>query len=85
MVQRIEVDVGKELAGQVTQGQAAYALEGSEQIVARIVMFDRLLRIRAVDDQIAERQRGQAAQSAPQVGFENQMVDGREIAPDVAT
>jgi hypothetical protein len=57
MIEAIEVEVGEKLAGQVADRQAAPPLVGREQVVAVIVKLDRLLGIRAVDDQVHQRQR----------------------------
>ena len=84
VVQAVEVDVGEELAGQVADGQAAPALERGEQVVARKVERHRLLGVGAVDDPVRQRQ-GAGADDAPaQVALEDFMVDGGEVAVDVA-
>lgn len=84
MVKRIEVDIGEELTGQVADRQAAPSLERREQTIAREPQFDRLLRVRAVDDLIAQGQGADAGNPAPEIRLQDGVVDRREVSPDVA-
>ncbi len=54
MIQRIQVHIGKELAGQVADRDAAPARGGREQLVVRVVLHDGFLLVGAVDDHVAE-------------------------------
>lgn len=84
MVQAVEVDVGEELARQVADGQAAPTLERCEQVVAGIVERHRLLGVGAVDDPVRQRQRAGTGDAPAEIAFEDVVVDGREVAGDVA-
>src|SRR5262245_48946365 len=55
MVEAIEIEIGEELARQVSDRQAAAALEGGEKVVAIEVKLDRLLPVRGIGDQVHQR------------------------------
>ena len=57
VIETIEIKVGEELAGQVTDRQAAAALEWHKEVVAVEIEVDRLLRVGGIDDQVEQRQR----------------------------
>ena len=84
VVQSIQVQIGEELAGEVADRQPAAAFERREQIVAGIVDQHGLLPIAAVDDAVGQCQGVFAGEAAAQVRFEDGVVDGREVAVDVA-
>lgn len=52
VVERREVEVGEELAGEVAHRQAFAAGGNGEQVVAGEIIGDRLLRVGVVDDQV---------------------------------
>ena len=56
-----------------------------QEIVAREQQVDRLLRVGAVDNPVGEGQGAFAGDAAPQVVLEDLMIDGGEVAVDVAT
>ena len=70
MVQAVEVQVGKELAGQIADRQAAPSFQGGKQIIARIVEKDGFLRVGRVDDAVRQRQGAAAGNTAAQVALE---------------
>jgi hypothetical protein len=84
MIEAIEVDVGEELAGQVADRQPPPAAIGLEEIVARIVEVDRFLGVRAIDDGVEQPQRRRTTEAPAKVGLQDLVVDGREVAIDVA-
>ena len=84
VIEAVEVEVGKELAGEVADGQAAPPFEGGEQVVAGEVEVDGLLRVRAVDDPVGEVEGALAGEAAAKVALEDGVVDGGEVAVDVA-
>ena len=84
VVEAIEIEVGEELAGEVADGQAAPPFEGGEQVVAGEVEVDGLLRVRAVDDPVGEVEGALAGEAAAKVALEDGVVDGGEVAVDVA-
>ena len=57
VIETIEIKVREELAGQIADRETAAAAEWRKKIVAIEVQVDRLLGIRAIDDQIQKRQR----------------------------
>ena len=85
VVQAVEVDVGEELAGQVADGQPPAALEGGEQVVAGVVEMHRLLGVGAVDDRVDEPQGACAPDAPAHVRLQHRVVDGWEVAVEVAT
>jgi hypothetical protein len=58
VVQPVQGDVGEQLAGQVTQRQVARAQLRRELVVARKLTQDGLLRVRDIDNEVAQRQGG---------------------------
>ena len=84
VVEPVQVHVGEELAREVSDRQPPPPLEGREQVVARIVEVHPLLRVRAVDDRIGQRQGARAGETPPEVALQDRVVDGREVAVDVA-
>ena len=52
VVQAVQIEIGEELARQVADREPSSSLEGSEEIVARVVEVNRLLGIGSVDDAI---------------------------------
>jgi hypothetical protein len=52
VVERIEVDVGEQLARQVADRDAVTAPERGEEVVAGEVLVHRLLFVRTVDDPV---------------------------------
>ena len=84
MGETVEVKVAKELAGEVAQGQAAPPFGCGEQIVARKQNVDGFLRIAAVDNHVQQCQSARAGEAATQVLFENGVVDGGEVAINIA-
>ncbi len=73
----------RELACQIADRQPAPPRVGREKIVARKMRFDRLLPIRAIDNEVHEPKRALASDLAAEPGFENFMIDGGEIAKNV--
>jgi hypothetical protein len=74
----------KKLTGQVSDRQAAPTPQRFEQIVAVEVEVDRLLWVRAIDNQVEKRERGWTRDPAAEVRFQDRMVDRREITVNVA-
>ena len=72
-------------AGEVADRKPAPAHERREQVVARTVEIDRLLRVGAAHDRIEHKQRARAADPPPEVAFQDRAVDGREVAVDVGS
>lgn len=84
MIQAVQIDVGEELAGQVADRQATTPAIRGEQIVSGVIAVDRLLGIGPVDDPVRQGQGPGAGNAATQVAFQQIMVDGRKIPPDIA-
>ena len=57
VIEAIEVDVCKKLAGQVADRQPTAAPERCKEIIAIEIEINRLLRVRAIDDQVEKRER----------------------------
>lgn len=85
MIERIEMNVGEPLAGEIADGQTSPALKRGEQIVSGIVNMDRLLRVRSVNDGVEKPQRPLATDASPQIPFQDGVVnrwkETIEIAP----
>ncbi len=84
MIEAVEIEIGEELAGQIADRQTAAAPERLEQIVALEMQIHRLLRVRAIDNQVQQGKRRRATDAAAEVRFQHRVVDRREIAIDVA-
>ena len=54
VVEAVEVDVGKELAGEVADRKSAFSGEGGEEIVAGVVDVAGFLGVAIVDDEVEE-------------------------------
>ena len=67
MIEAIEIKLRKELTGQVANGQTAAMAERLEQVVAIEVELDRLLRVRAIDNQVQQRQRRRTNDPAAEI------------------
>ena len=85
MIEAVEIEIGEKLAGQVADRQATAAPEGCKEIIAVEIKVHRLLRVRAIDDQVQKRERRWASDAAAKVGFQDRMIDRRKIAVDVAS
>ena len=83
VVQRVEVDIGEELAGLVAQRQSPAPLGGREQVVAGEPHQHRLLRIAVVDDEPDQLEHMRVLDLASDQPFEDLMVDGGEEFPDI--
>ena len=84
VVEAIKVEVREKLAGEVADGQAAPPFEGGEEVVGGEVEVDGLLRVGAVDDAVGEVEGALAGDPAAKVALEDGVVDGGEVAEDVA-
>lgn len=84
MVASVEIEIGEDLAGEVADREAAPPLEGREQVLAGEMQIDRLLRVGAINDQIHQPQHAFASDAVAEFGLQAVMIDGREIAEDVA-
>ena len=84
VVQRVQHDVGKELAGEIADGDAPAALVRREQVIAGEVDDRWLLRVAAVDDGLQQVQRRPALELALQQGPQDLVVHRREELDHVA-
>ena len=84
MVEAVEIEIGEKLAGQVADRQSAPSLEGRKQVVTRIMQTHRLLRVGGIHDPVRESQGASAGDPPAEVPLEGFVVNGREIAIDVA-
>lgn len=84
MVEGIEINIGEELAGQISNRQAAPALQRRKQIIAGEVPVDFQLRVAAVDDSVDEPQRFGVADDAANFVFQNFVIDAGKIMAEVA-
>ena len=76
MIEPIAIEIGKKLAGEIADGQAATAVKRSEQVVAGEQQMDRFLGVGGVDDAIGQRQGALTGDTSAQVAFEDFVVDG---------
>jgi hypothetical protein len=83
MIERIEVDVGEELARLVAQRQPSAPLDGSEQVVAGEPRQHRVLGIAVVDDQPDQPEEVRVFDLAGDKAPEDLVVDGGEELADV--
>ena len=84
MVERVEIEIGEELAGEIADRQTTPPLIGREQIIARKMEIDRLLLVRAIDDCIEEPERPLAADATAEGNLQDCVVDGGEITIHIA-
>lgn len=75
MVEGIEINIGKELAGQISNRQAAPAFERREQIIAGKMPIGFHLRITAIDDFIDQPKSFCIGNDTADNPFQNFMVD----------
>ncbi len=83
VIERIEVDVGEELARLVAQRQTPTPLGGGEQVVAGEPHQHWALRVAVVDDQIDQPEDMRVFDLASDQGFEDLVVDGWEELADI--
>ena len=83
VVERVEVDVGEELAGLVAQRQAPAPLGGREQVVAGEPHQHRVLGIAVVDDPVHQPEDVRVLDLAGDQALEDRVVDRREELADI--
>ena len=84
MIERVEIEIGEELAREIADRQAAPARERRKQVIAGKVQFDRLLRVRGVNDPVEEVEGRHARDAAAQVALQYAVIDRREVPEHVA-
>ena len=83
VIERVEVDVGEELAGLVADGDASPPFAGREQVVAGEIVQDFFLRVAVVDDLADQPQHVRVFDLAGHEFLEDFVVQRREELLDV--
>lgn len=84
MIEAVEIDVGEELAGQISDRQSAAAFHRREQIVSVKVCLNLLLGIAGIDDRLDQPERFPTLDLSTDDGFQDFVIDAREVFSDVA-
>ncbi len=76
MVQTVKIDIGKKLAGQIADGDAAPPLQRRQQIITRIILHIFFLWIARINDQPNQPEGVRAFNFTRNPSKENFMVNG---------